>query len=133
MTRSSSDASLPSPCCSSPAEMDTVIVPMNTHPPTTSSGERLCLRKPWRHWLPDSSLMGISRSARRFATPGITRLDDRVDEINALLIRQKSALHRINGDFLEIVHRQTKCRCGRFKFPRHGGLAHQPVVGVKCD
>jgi hypothetical protein len=40
---------------------------------------------------------------RRVSNPRIPRLDLLVNEIAALIVRQKSALHRIDSNFLKIV------------------------------
>ena len=69
----------------------------------------------------------------RFANPGVTGFDRRIDEIAALLIWQESALHRVNGDLLEIIQSQPKGLRGRCEFLRHACAAHQPVVRVQRD
>src|ERR1035438_5866711 len=57
----------------------------------------------------------------------------RSDEIAALVIRQKSALHRIDGDLLKIIEGQTEALGRGLELLGHGGTAHQPVVGVEGD
>ena len=44
-----------------------------------------------------------NRQIRGFTNLGITRLDDRVNQITALVIGQEGALHRVEGDLLEII------------------------------
>ena len=61
---------------------------------------------------------------------GVAGLDNLVDEIYALVVRQKGALHGIDGDFFEVIERQTKGVRGGLEFLGHGRVAHQAVVGV---
>src|SRR5580692_5526734 len=63
----------------------------------------------------------------------VTRFDDRVDEVAALLVRQESTLHRIDRDLLEIIQGQPEGVRGSLEFLGHAGPAHQPVVGVERD
>src|SRR5271166_285349 len=112
-----------------------------------SPGERWCWRRLWRHSPADTSLdvYAYRRSSilyplslridrrRGLSNPGIARLDSRVNEIAALVIRQESALHRIDGDLLEIIDGQPKCIGRCFEFLSHARAAHQPVVGVEGD
>jgi len=39
--------------------------------------------------------------------------------------------HCVDGNFLEVIQRQSKgFRCG-LEFPAHRGITHQPVIGVE--
>src|SRR5579872_3813847 len=62
---------------------------------------------------------------------GVTRLQYVINEITALTVRQKGALHRVDGNNLEILKRQTKSLRGRLEFLRHRCVAHQAIVGVQ--
>src|ERR1700690_983160 len=84
---------------------------------------------------PDRQFYLLSRvhRRRRLANFGVPRLDHRVDEIAALAIRQKRALHCIDGDLFEIINRQTKCIRRGLELLRHAGAAHQPIIGIEGD
>src|SRR5208282_1812820 len=82
---------------------------------------------------PTQSILRVTRRVHGLTNPCITRLDGRIDEITALVVRQKCTLHRVDGDLLEVVQRQAKSICRGLELPGHAGAAHQPVVGVEGD
>src|ERR1700675_263989 len=122
-------------CCSSLAAKGTATVPTNTPRQKTSNAEALYSRRLWRlspHDFHQDVYSKFSNSlfCKRRADLCVTWPEYGIDEIAAFVIRQKRALHRVDGDDLEILQRQAKgFRC-RLEFLGHGRIAHQAVVGV---
>src|SRR4029077_15123970 len=81
---------------------------------------------------------GAARSSEslcclRAADLGVTRLDYGVDEIATPVIGQEGALHGVDSDLFEVLEVQSKGIRSGLEFFGHGGVAHQPVVGVEGD
>src|ERR1700691_1777580 len=108
--------SLPPPCCLSPAAAVTVIAPTNMLRRKISRGEHWCWQRLWQHFQvkPIVGMNSKRCKCRRktmdqrlgsicFANLCVARLDDRVNEVAALVIRQEGTLHRIDRDLFEII------------------------------
>ena len=63
----------------------------------------------------------------------IAWLDDRINEIAALIVREKGTFHCVDGDFLEVVEREAKRFLTSREFLCHRRVAHQTVIGVEGD
>src|SRR5437660_2700176 len=113
MTRCSCHGSRRSACYLFRAATATVIGPTNTPRPKISHAEPLCLRKRWRPWRrkrinpTNSRLLSSHTITHTLADCCISGLQGLVDEIAALAVREERALHRVDGDFFEIIHREA--------------------------
>src|SRR5580704_17434632 len=72
-----------------------------------------------------------SSSSDRLANPGVSGLQRFVNEGDALVVGEERALHGIDRDFFEVINREAERFGGGFELFRHGGIAHEPVIGVE--
>ncbi len=77
--------------------------------------------------------MSLSFGLQPGANLCVARLDDFVDESNALVVGKKGAFHGVDGDLLEVVEVQVEGVAGGLEFFGHGRVAHEAVVGVERD
>ena len=71
-----------------------------------------------------------SLGGARAADFGVARLDDGVDEMATLVIGEEGALHRVEGNFFEVLEGEAKGLLSGLEFVGHGGVAHEAVIGI---
>src|SRR5580658_1686357 len=79
------------------------------------------------------SFCGCRLGRDRIAGSSVARLDQRIDDFAALLVRQESALHRVDCNFFKVIERQAEGIGCSFEFLGHGGIAHQAIIGVESN
>src|SRR5436190_20898789 len=67
------------------------------------------------------------------ATLRVAWLDHVVNQLEAALIRDERALHRVDRDLLEVVDTQFEHATRQIEFLRHRRVAHQTIVRVQRD
>src|SRR5580765_5288998 len=84
---------------------------------------------------PDSEGSGLPVIRSSSTGPGtdVPGLDHVVDQLNAPIVGDERALHRVDRDLLEVVEVQPEHVLSDVEFFRHRRVAHQAVVGVERD